>query len=209
MGWKISLALIKDSPHKTVSEIAKALGFDKAGNTLVFERAMHPAEQISLGIYQETAIIASSEMAEAVVQDGLAHGDWDRKLIQAFPNQEILVAGLHSVVNYAAYALFRNGKKIRSFACTGDDGVVFDEGDRWIPEACVFDRSTINRDGTRVIKDGEDEIPIDCYGEELVFQLSQYFLGFRLDNGPDGFYDLPMTLYSDGRPWWKRLFSRS
>lgn len=207
MGWKICLTLVKDSPYSSVSQLAKAIGVLTTPQTIELDRAFYPAEDLSIGIFQGTAIISYDKIAESVIDtDGTSA--WEGRLRQAFPEQEMMVAILHSVVNLAGYALFRKGKRLRRFCCSADDGIFRDEGERWQAEAKVFDRSHFNSDGLLVIDDGDEEMPLDCYGEELVFDLSQQILGFRLDNGPDGFYQLPMTVCTTNAPWWKRLFSR-
>lgn len=211
MGWKICLALVKNSPYEDAPAIAQALDLQLEPNCIELERAFYPADRLSIGLFHGTALISYDKMAESLI-GSKGGGDWETRLLRAFPQQDIMVAILHSVVNLAGYALFRQGKLLRHFWCSADDGIQLDVGEHWPQEVELFERSYLNSAGQRVIDDGGEECPFDCYGEELVFQLCQHFLGFRLDAAPEEFYQLPMRLSSAGAPattsWWKRLLGR-
>ncbi len=84
MGWKICLTLVKDSPYSSVSQLAKALGVVTTDTTIELDRAFYPAEELSIGIFQGTAIISYDKIAESVI-DTNGTSAWEDRLRQAFP----------------------------------------------------------------------------------------------------------------------------
>ena len=199
VGWKLAIALTKSQRYKNPTEVAKALGLpSESTGRLTFDQAMYPAPKFSAGFHDDGLIMAGTKMAESIVCSE-EFGEWDQKLAKAFPEEEVLVACLHSVVDFYGYALFQGGSKIRCHAGCADDGVMVDHGVRWPTESKLYEKAQTDENGELVFLEtfpsGVEAIPLASYGEEFVFELSKDFLGTRLDMGSDDLFATEMETF--------------
>jgi uncharacterized protein DUF6928 len=216
MGWKLELVVARCERYQSAEEVAKALKVPpEICSELTFDRAIYPAKELSIALYQDCVLLTGVKMVEAIVFEEQTT-DWDRRLMKVFPREEVLVASLHSVTNTYGYALYREGAKCRVHAGSTDTGLVLNYGDPWPAELKIFEKGQRGPDGqwtfVEEIDGVSEEIGIDRYGEEFVFELCAHFLGQRLDMADDSLFELPMKQFAwSGREgsWWKRLFSRA
>lgn len=171
---------------------------------------------LDVGIYPDTLVVGSYDGAaivdHPVIVDACLSPGADpltARVLAAFPGAAVLRVGLHSVVNLWSYAYFENGRLIRAFGGSADDGVVLDEGDLFAKERPHFERSVV-RDGQRYFyaeTDGQaEEFDASAFGEELTFGVMSRFLGCRFDRTREGFdpIELPMESFEPvrSRLWW-------
>lgn len=101
--------------------------------------------EIAVGVYGDLIIVATDDVLS---WPECEPDDWGRTLIDT---HDVDVFVLHSVVSMGCFAAWRDGRLIRSFAGSGDDGVIADEGDR-LP----FERD-LDCDADVDVEDGEDD----------------------------------------------------
>ena len=194
MGWKTACILINERERgylgtlpthdqRTARELIARLGlgsYQSLGLT-DFDYGMYPAEgRLVIGAYPGTAIVASQDLVFGTVtgeKTALLN-----KLLESFPTAELLVLELHSVSNYFAYACYDQGKLLRAYAGSADDGILIEVGELQPEEEALFVRSTM-RNGVLyfTFADDNEEYTIDQIGEEIVFSLAARFFDAPLD----------------------------
>lgn len=208
----MDLIVARSQRYQSAEEVAEALGVptEPSGQS-TFDQAIYPAKELSIALYRDCVLMAGQKMVEAVVFEAETT-EWDQRLLKAFPQEEFMAACLHSVTNTYAYALYREGAKCRVHAGAADLGMMVNSGDPWPAELKIFEKGRRGEDGQWVFVEEFNGVPeemgIDCYGEEFVFELSGHFLGQRMDMGDDSLFELVMKQFAwsaKKKPWWKKL----
>jgi hypothetical protein len=194
MGWKCGCIFVgeiedgyfstglKHSPEKA-REIRHALGQDSCKNFEPHHMDIYPnGGMLVIGAFERGAFIADREII-----DQLEKGDesYCQQALSCYPGSNLLALGLHSVVNYAAFAYYREGQLLRSFACASDPGIIRQFGEM-LPEEVKAYAGSFARDGQLVFPrtfDGRSmEFDIAGIAEEIVFDLSSRPFETRLDS---------------------------
>ncbi len=194
MGWKMSTIFIMDneftnlpidSPNNSTLSNVIAKEFWKncqKEEVSSFDEGIFPASdnEIFIGSYHQCTIISSRKLLD----DFLSNGDLCKIMINYFKNSKILALGLHSVVNYFAYAFFVNGERIRIKVGDASSGIKVDDG-KYIDLENVLMEKCIMRQGRRLweydIHGKVEEFDEIAMGEEFVFELSKIVFGERID----------------------------
>lgn len=200
--------IVSGSPHnrEAAREIVRQLGY--GAWTLTgpsdYDAAMYPYDgALYVGAYAEGTLISNTDLVDASLKKGASLS----KLFTVFPEHEILILGLHSVVNFWGYAYCRNSEIVRRRCGDADNGVTVDEG-RLLPEEEAIFAESVEVHGKPVwrkkIKTRQYEFTEDQMGEEFVFALSKRIFG-RSINEPEEDELVVMDRYVDQRPWWRRV----
>lgn len=222
MGFKASCILVSErNPRHLVtmpthdSERARRLIADlglgpcRSRRMTTFDVGIYP-DSLVIGAYDGAAIIGHPEIVNSWLEpraDPLT-----ARILAVFPRAAVLRVGLHSVVNLWSYAYFEQGRLIRAFGGSADDGVVMDVGDLLAEEKPHFERSVV-RDGERFFfsrfNGQTHEFDTSAFGESLVFEVMARFLGCPPDRRTEEIdpIELPMEEFEPEprRRWWWRL----
>jgi hypothetical protein len=189
MGWKAACVLINErepgylgtlpehDPRAARDLIERlGLGSYRSLGLTTFDYGMYPdpAGHLVVGAYDGAAIVAGQDLIYGTVTGENAHVL--HRLLEMFPNAELLVIELHSVVNYFAYAYYRRGQLQRAFAGSADDGVLVETGELQPEEQDYFAHSA-ERDGVRTFDLDGEILTVDQVGDGLVFEMAGRFLG--------------------------------
>jgi hypothetical protein len=226
MGWKTQTILVRpaflyDGPEKFLQNLGYAQchrindsSFAEAGSGSVWVGSLADC----IVIYTPIAFDFFNDENE----DTREFVEFQNALLKQFPEADIAVVMLQSVVDGWGFAVFQKGNLIRRQH--GFDGnVLCDEGVPLIAETnylSQFDR--IEKDGSILYR---DPLHIECnemgdadLGEGLVFEICRSFTGFALDSrefdaarGTNFWFSdtdvrpLPRSAasMSSKRPWWK------
>ncbi|MEL7542198.1 MAG: hypothetical protein AAGJ70_00320 [Pseudomonadota bacterium] len=158
-----------------------------------------PQGEVRVGVYRGARIVAHSSLGEDV-PPSLGSSFFDPGASPfAFWH------ATHSVVDWCAYALWQDGKKVRAFGVDADNGVTIDEGAP-LPFEQPFlngERRQLDMDGNLVADYPLPFHPLDLSEAALVSQLGFAFEGNSTWTCDP--YDLPIMRYAlpAERPWWK------
>jgi hypothetical protein len=213
MGFKLSMfAVYKGEPgyfgispkldqQKSI-KLANALPFRFTGKSQVKDLEIWPPKsQVGVGVYEHGALVVHQWLVENPnhVQKHPAY----KLMSELFPNGIFIFMGLHSVVNYFGYAVFENGKFIRSYS--GAEDHIDAEFGELLPEERPHFEDSYVMDGMRYFKSEEfpdEDLDAPAYGDTLVMDLSVRLFGKRLDDK-----DFPMPtcdlLYFSRKPWYQ------
>ncbi len=158
-----------------------------------------PDDQLFVGSYGDVKIIAANEF-------GI---DYPSRL----PDSYVANAGhttlhaMHSVVDWFAFALWVDGKLLRSLSLSPDHGVMEDIGERLAFERPYWDGKF------PAVDDEEDEgYPFPFHPLELGEAALLNFFGYQIEGyadqnliEPEDFplIQLSRAVNSHGKPWWK------
>ncbi|MEN0111477.1 MAG: hypothetical protein AAF805_12215 [Planctomycetota bacterium] len=217
MGWKTNtlvafaeldrpLAEGRANDASKAAEIAAAIdrGLIPVGDSTYEIGGYSGDDHTFVGAYSDAILIGGYDPV-----DGCFDGETPpivATLRGFLPGARVLALGLHSVVDWFAYAWFIDGELQRvSQGCGGDGEMIRDDGAPLPEEEALLARSARNEAGERVWieeQDGErEEIAQWSMGEEFAFEVARLAFGARLDE-----FDhdrLPMTEFRPPRkvPW--------
>src|SRR5262249_52987925 len=144
-----------------------------------FDYGVYPQKKrLVIGAYDGAAIVAGQDLVFGTVTG--EKPSLLRRLLELYPDADILVVELHSVVNYFAYAYYRRGELLRAYAGSADNGILVETGDLQPEEQIYFTHSEL-RDGMRYFEFHGETYSADQIGEELAFAMARKFLGVQLD----------------------------
>jgi hypothetical protein len=192
MGWKAACILVNERepgylgtlpPHDSPAahDLIERLGLGpyRSLGLTDFDSGVYPEPgRLVIGAYDGAAIVAERDLVVGTVTGET--GTILARLLGLFPAAELLVLELHSVVNYFAYASYRQGRLQRAFAGSADDGVLVEMGQVQPEERDYFARSAV-REGVRVFELDGATWTVDQVGESLAFAMASRFLGEPLD----------------------------
>ena len=204
MGWKASLVIIENTNgFEDDLAILKAIGKGSyvLKEKVIFEDCLYPRDNsINIGYYKNNIIIAddfeltNNTLGDATILD--LRGE-EKELCKLFPTAEIISVACHSVVNYHAYSLIQNSKKVRLKSISCDDSFI-DLGERTEEEEAIYSRS-IRKEGANFWEDPSDpgyECAEDELMEEFTFGFAARRLGVHLDDDADELMDTILKKYT-------------
>ncbi|MDD2989546.1 MAG: hypothetical protein PHI64_11370 [Zoogloea sp.] len=157
-----------------------------------------PGDELHIGCFPGVSVIAAKEF-------GIDYpSKLPQKFIAAAGKGVITLHAMHSVVDWFAYAIWVNGRLVRSLSLSPDDGIMEDLGQR-LP----FEEAYWSGEHPAVEADEEmDAYPFPFHPLELGEEALKDRFGYQLE----GFIDpsllepesIPLVRYKRSRsPWWK------
>lgn len=157
-----------------------------------------PGDELHIGCFPGVSVIAAKEF-------GIDYpSKLPQKFIAAAGKGVITLHAMHSVVDWFAYAIWVNGRLVRSLSLSPDDGIMEDLGQR-LP----FEEAYWSGERPAVEADEEmDAYPFPFHPLELGEEALKDRFGYQLE----GFIDpsllepesIPLVRYKRSRsPWWK------
>ncbi len=157
-----------------------------------------PDDEVHIGCFPGVSVIAAKEFSI----------DYPSKLhpqfIAAAGNGTVTLHAMHSVVDWFAYAVWENGKLVRSLSLSPDSGIMEDIGQRlpfeepyWSGEHPAVDS-----------EEEEDAYPFPFHPLELGEAALKNQFGYQLEGYLDASLlepeSIPLVRYKRSRsPWWK------
>ncbi|MCP4685612.1 MAG: hypothetical protein GY867_09220 [bacterium] len=208
MGWRFACIIVNESggtPLKGGSPYrdAKAqavlgrLGLRRSAHvedSNLLDAILPPEGHVAIGAYDSAVIWCDQLGFDRWVRIGTGlswwrpHDHYLKHLCELSPTAEVLAVELLSYNDYAAYALYSEGRRIRRFMVDCDHQYL-DEGEIQPEEQDILNRC---------------ERPQDA-GEELAFAMMSRVLGTPFDRYPSE--NLAVSVYRKRNIWWK-LFGR-
>ncbi len=227
MGWKAFSILIKPAIDISHETILQALGFSDVNkiDDELYDVAIYPDKnKIFIGYYNNLLIISEFNLPYQFFTPGLT--ETEKRLINIFPKSEICAVSLHSGTNYWAYAIIKEGQKIRARMGDGSNGTTLDFGEPLEEELALLSKSRFDDYGQRQYFFEEyPEKPFSeaQVGENFVFEIYKRYTGERLDSNDDFLFEtqlsgyeivtakkvstvsqsIPDLITKQDKPWWK------
>lgn len=164
-----------------------------------------PDDEILVGCFPGVSVVAAKEFAI----------DYPSKLpstlVDATKGNTVHIHAMHSVVDWFAYAIWKNGELVRSLSISPDNGVMEDLGAKQPFEIPYWD-------GKHPAVDPEEEpdgYPLPFHPLELGEAALLDFFGYQLEGVVDPAHleaeEIPLMRFKRGRskrseqpkPWWK------
>lgn len=184
MGWKSFSIFIQPAgepgfvkpatfDERATEELSEAIApgrYRRAGSENLF-KAIYPKKRaLYLASYGPAAVICEQDIAAAFFT-GRKHlwrnspsaeaAAARNRILSLFPDREIVVLVLHSVVNLWGFAVFRDGMMVRCAAGASDDGIICDSGSPLPEEESLLAQKPL----AQLDEEGD--------GETLVFEVSR------------------------------------
>jgi hypothetical protein len=185
MGWKFSLIGIPVESPPDPDRLAQQLGFPVSVKETTLDQSLYPAPRLAIGFWNQALLLSSEPLTEKLLLDD--KGDNRAEVLSHLPKADVYAAQVHSVSDFYAFALFRNGSIVRRRVGCADEGDMIVEGRPFEWE-------------TRHLEDGWFD------GEGAVFYFMAPLLGAPFDQTPDEFFETPFREYT--KPKRKGLLSR-
>jgi hypothetical protein len=157
-----------------------------------------PDNEVHVGCFPGVSVVAAKEFCI----------DYPSKLPQRFAaaggNGSVTLHAMHSVVDWFAFATWKNGILVRSLSLSPDSGIMEDFGPRLPFEEPYWSGEHPAVDG----EDKEDAYPFPFHPLELGEATLMHLFGYQLE----GYFDadlldpgsIPLVRYKRSRsPWWK------
>jgi hypothetical protein len=189
MGWKSSLIIIENKEGFTdENEILKAIGKSdyKFDQETTLDDCIYPNDKsINIGHYNGNIIISDDYQ---ITTNSLERADEldlteeEKKLVELFPDSEIINVACHSAVNYHGYSVINNGIKERLKVISSDTPKI-EFGERTEEENKIYSNS-YQKDGQNYWKDEDDDEDFseDQLMEDFTFGIAKRRLGVLLDH---------------------------
>jgi len=148
MRWELSIVCATDRPGsfgapagndvdraaRIVRELA-ADGYGHAGEVSLWQ-ALHPGEDaMFVGAYPGGVLVCHADLAGALIHgnawsrvNGSLRGGFRETLLALYPRGEVMAMALHCVARLWGFSTYRESRRIRTVAGSGDDGVFADHG---------------------------------------------------------------------------------
>jgi hypothetical protein len=219
MGWKASCILLNErepgylgtmpshDPERARRLIADlGLGPIRSRGMTTFDDGIYP-DRLVVGAYDGAAVIGAPNLIDSF--EPMGHEALIPMILKIFPQAAVLAVSLHSVVNLFYFAYFEEGRRLRAYGGSAENGVLVDVGELLPEERPHFEESVV-RDCSRYFYSDIDghtaEFSADAYGETLTFEVMARFLGCILDRGHPQIdpLKLPMESFDREKPrrWW-------
>lgn len=204
MGFKASFIVIeKAAGLHDDREILKSLGFEsyQYDSETTFETCINPSDDgVYLGYFNDALIVCHADIPLRAFFGGNQLSKIEKNLTLLFPNREILAAVCHSVVNLQAYALLKDGVKVRQKSCSSDIPVE-EFGEMLAEEKPIYAQATLDESGKRIWKNYENsgsDYYEDQLMEEFTFGVAKRLLGVQISTGEDDvlFFETPFKRYA-------------
>ena len=151
MGWKLSSIIIRPSSDILYEDLLNKLGYKNLTSidSQPFDVAMYPEnDKIYLGRYKGNLIICADNLPLDFLDENLSSRE--QVLIDSFPKAEICALSLLSTINHFAFALIKDGKKVRIKGGDAEIGTAIDFGQPLEEEVALLSKSKTNDKGERV-----------------------------------------------------------
>ncbi len=131
-----------------------------------------PDDELLIGCFAGVTVIAAKEFA--LDNPSLL----DRRFIEAASGRSIQVYGMHSVVDWFAYAAWQDGQLVRAISLSPDSGIIEDIGPRLPVEAAYWagEHSADDEDD-----DSDDAYPLPFHPLEFGEEIIGATLGFQYE----------------------------
>jgi len=157
-----------------------------------------PDNELVIGCYPGLSIVAAKEF-------GIDRpSKLPERFLESEPAHTIYLHAMHSVVDWFAYAIWKDGKLQRSLSLSPDSGVIEDLGNRSSFEEPYWS-------GEHPAVDPEDEqsaYPFPFHPLELGEAALLEYFGYQLEGlvdpshlEPEG---IPLARYKRSKSWWRR-----
>ncbi len=156
-----------------------------------------PNKEICAGCFDGVAVVAAKEF-------GIDYpSKMPRAFIDAAGGGTATLHAMHSVVDWCAFAHWRDGKLIRSLSVSPDSGVMEDIGDKMEFEMPFWSGANPVGDSP----EEEHEYPLPFHPLELAEAALEAFFGYQLEGYIDAEQlqpeDIPLLRFKRRRPFWK------
>lgn len=157
-----------------------------------------PNDELHIGCFPGVSIVAAKEFG-IDYPSKLPH-----KFIAAGGNGVVMLHAMHSVVDWFAYAMWTNGKLVRSLSLSPDSGIMEDIGERLPFEESYWSGKHPAVDS----EEDKDSYPFPFHPLELGEETLKDRFGYQIE----GFIDpsllepesIPLVRYKRSRSaWWK------
>ena len=146
--------------------------------------------EIVVGRFGDLSIVAAEEF-------GMDHlSRLPRELLEAFPGQQVRLVCMHSIVDWCAFAVWEDGRLIRSLSLSPDSGIIENIGTPLPFEKPFWE--TTDPEASE-----SDEFPF--HPLELGDAALLDALGFQIE-GDQGLYDpfeISLLRFGLAKPWWR------
>lgn len=155
--------------------------------------------QLFVGCYPHVRIVAHKELAKDYPSR------IERRWVDPALGRHAYVYATHSVVDWFAFALWRDGQLVRSLSLCPDNGVMEDKGE-------MLDFEKPFWAGEHPVETEEDErpYPLAFHPLELSDAAMQSFLGFSFEGDPKDWVcdpdELPILAFSQPKRRWSWRF---
>ena len=159
-----------------------------------------PDDQIVAGCFPGVSIVAAKEF-------GLDRpSELDRRFLAHFGSQRIVLHAMHSVVDWFAFGVWKDGRLARALSVSPDNGVMEDVGQKLAFELAYWEGKY-----PAVEPDEEDDYPFPFHPLELGEAALNHFFGYQLEGFVETAHPDPESVRllrfhrkrSTSRPWWK------
>jgi hypothetical protein len=154
-----------------------------------------PDDELVIGCFADLAIVAAKEFGP----------DYPSQLAPSFvaaaPGRSVHLHAMHSVVDWFAFAIWKDGQLRRSLSLAPDSGILEDIGER-LP----FEEPYWAGDHPAVDPDEEDaEYPFVFHPLELGEAALRELFGYQLEGMPTGLdpEEIPLMRFKRSRSWWR------
>jgi hypothetical protein len=159
--------------------------------------ASPPDSEIVIGCFPGVEIVAAKEFAIDYPSK------LDNRFLEAAAGRTVYLHAMHSVVDWFAYAVWKNGKLERSLSLSPDSGIIEDIGTRREFEESFWNGSHPVGDP----EDGGDSYPLPFHplelGEAALFNLFGYQLEGMIDENQVQPESIPLMRFKRSRSLWK------
>jgi hypothetical protein len=192
--------LDEDATHRLVAALFPSDTVVLAGDAdLTFTSP--PEDQIVAGCFSGVSIVAAKEF-------GIDRpSKLDARFMKHFGTQHIVLHAMHSVVDWFGFAVWRDGRLVRSLSVAPDHGVIEDIGDKLAFEQPFWS----NKHPAVDPEDEDDDYPLPFHPLELGEAALEHFFGFQIEGFMETKHPDPETVRllrfvrkrAAPRPWWK------
>lgn len=137
-----------------------------------------PDDELHIGCFENLSIIAAKEFA---IDNP---SKLEPRFLQGPVSEVAYLHAMHSVVDWFAFAVWRDGKLVRSLSLSPDSGVIEDTGSRLPFEVPYWDGEHPAIDPEE-LEEGEAPYPLPFHPLELGEEALKEFFGYQLE----GFMD--------------------
>jgi len=155
-----------------------------------------PRKEICIGCFAGVSLVATREVGR------------DRpstlapRFVAAAGSGTLTLVAMHSVVDWFAYAVWHNGKLVRSLSVAPDNGVIEEIGTRMPCEAPFW-----SGEHPVEVDDGSEPYPLPFHPLDFGEVVLGALLGYQLEGMPDPTLiepeTVPLLRYRIRRPFWK------
>ena len=189
MRWELSIVCATDRPGSfgtsAGNDVARAAGivrelaadgYRHAGEVSLWQ-ALHPGnDAMFVGAYPGGVLVCHADLAGALIHgnawsrvNGSLRGGFRETLLALYPRGELMAMALHCIEKLWGFSAYRESRRIRTVAGSGDEGLFADHGAPLAEELPVLARAT-----TAMLEQ-------PAAGEALVLAASARMFGDSID----------------------------